>query len=90
LYALATTPPKPGLVRVATGTGRSIELEVWELTHEALGRFMQNVRGPLCVGTVELESGDKLHGFLCEPIATEGAKDITSFGGWRAYRASQS
>jgi allophanate hydrolase len=88
LYALATTPPKPGLVRVAPGTGRAIDLEVWELTLEALGRFMQNVRGPLCIGTVELESGESVHGFLCEAIATEGAKDITAFGGWRAYRAS--
>jgi allophanate hydrolase len=63
-------------------------LEVWEPTLEALGRFMQNVRGPLCIGTVELESGESVHGFLCEAIATEGAKDITAFGGWRAYRAS--
>jgi allophanate hydrolase len=88
LYALSTTPAKPGLVRVAPGTGRSIELEVWELTLEALGRFMQNVRGPLCIGSVELESGESVHGFLCESIATDGAQDITSFGGWRAYRAS--
>lgn len=88
LYALSTTPPKPGLVRVAAGSGKAIELEVWELTHEALGKFLQNVRGPLCIGTVELESGEKVHGFLCESIATDGAHDITAFGGWRAYRAS--
>jgi allophanate hydrolase len=88
LYALATTPPKPGLVRVAAGSGKAIELEVWELTHEALGKFLQNVRGPLCIGTVELETGEKVHGFLCESIATEGAQNITAFGGWRAYRAS--
>jgi len=25
---------------------------------------------------------------LCEPIALEGAQDITDFGGWRAYRQS--
>jgi allophanate hydrolase len=90
LYALSTTPPKPGLVRVAAGSGKAIELEVWELTHEALGKFMQNVRGPLCIGTLTLEGGEQVHGFLCEPIATEGARDITAFGGWRAYRASVS
>jgi allophanate hydrolase len=89
LYALATTPPKPGLLRVAAGSGKPIELEVWEMTHDALGKFLQNVRDPLCIGTLELESGEKVHGFLCEPIATEGALDITSFGGWRAYRASK-
>jgi allophanate hydrolase len=90
LYALATTPPKPGLLKVAAGSGKPIELEVWEMSFEGLGKFMQNVRGPLCIGTLELESGEKVHGFLCEPIATEGAADITTFGGWRAYRASKS
>lgn len=89
LYALATTPPKPGLVRVAPGAGRAIELEVWELSFEALGKFMQNVRAPLCIGTLELAGGERVHGFLCEPLATHGADDITAFGGWRAYRASK-
>jgi hypothetical protein len=28
-------------------------------------------------------------GFLAEPEAVEGAVDITSFGGWRAYLDSQ-
>jgi allophanate hydrolase len=26
-------------------------------------------------------------GFLCESYALASARDITSFGGWRAYRA---
>jgi allophanate hydrolase len=28
-------------------------------------------------------------GFLVEASATEGARDITSFGGWRAFIAAQ-
>jgi allophanate hydrolase len=86
-YALATTPPKPGLLRVAAGSGAQIELEVWEMTFEALGKFMQNVKAPLCIGTLELESGESVQGFLCEPFATEGAEDISKYAGWRAYRA---
>lgn len=86
-YALATTPPKPGLIRVAPGTGTAIELEVWEMSFEALGKFMQNVKAPLCVGTLELETGESVQGFLCEPFATEGAENISKYGGWRAYRA---
>jgi allophanate hydrolase len=27
-------------------------------------------------------------GFLCEADAVAGVRDITAFGGWRAYRAS--
>ncbi|HKU40432.1 MAG TPA: allophanate hydrolase [Polyangiales bacterium] len=87
LYALSTTPPKPGLVRVAAGGGASIELEIWQLGFEALGKFLQNVKAPLCIGTLQLESGEQVHGFLCESAAVQGAEDITAYGGWRAYRA---
>ncbi|MFB7756476.1 hypothetical protein ACFC18_43910 [Streptomyces sp. NPDC056121] len=27
-------------------------------------------------------------GFLCEPQAVEGAREITSYGSWRAYLAA--
>lgn len=87
LYALPNTqPPKPGLVRGAGGS--SIELEVWELTLEAFGYFVEAVPAPLAIGNVELESGKWVKGFVCEPRALEGATDITSFGGWRAYLAA--
>jgi allophanate hydrolase len=89
LFALANTvPPKPGLVRTSSG-GSAIEVEVWELTPEGFGTFMQGVPAPMCIGTLVLEDGERVHGFLCEPIALEGATDITQFGGWRAYLASR-
>ena len=85
LYALPNTvPPKPGLVRVSSA-GSAIEVEVWELTAEAFGQFMKGVPAPMTIGTCILEDGSKVHGFSCEPIALEGATDITEFGGWRAY-----
>ena len=87
LFALQTTPPKPGMVRVGSG-GTALELEVWELTNAALGKFMRGVSGPLCIGTVELEDGSNVLGFLCESVAVEGGRDISSFGGWRAFRKS--
>jgi len=86
-FALPTTPPKPGLVRVADGDlGHAIDLEVWEVSNEALGRFMRRVSAPLCIGTVELESGACVHGFLCESAAIAGAREISSYAGWRAFR----
>jgi allophanate hydrolase len=39
---------------------------------------------------VTLEDGTSVQGFLCESYATEGARDITDFGGWRAYLKSLS
>lgn len=89
LYALANTAPaKPGLVRVSSG-GTGIELEVYRLDAAAFGQFVANVGAPLGIGNVELESGEWVKGFLCEAIATEGAQEISSFGGWRGYLASR-
>lgn len=88
LFALPdTTPPKPGLVRTEGGT--SIEVEVWELSEAAFGRFVAAIPSPLGIGSVRLESGEAVKGFLCEEIAVQGAKDISHFGGWRKYLASR-
>ncbi len=90
LYALAgTTPPKPGLVRVTDGTGEGIEVEVWELTEAGFGSLVAAVPAPLAIGTVTLEDGEPVKGFLCEAHAIQGAEDISAWGGWRAYRAGR-
>jgi allophanate hydrolase len=90
LYALAgTTPPKPGMLRVADGKGSSITLELWALTADGFGRFVAGVPAPLSIGTLRLSDGRQVHGFLVEPLATEGARDISEFGGWRAFVQSR-
>ena len=88
LFALPnTTPPKPGLLRVAEG-GASIEVEVWALPSARVGAFLASVAAPLGIGSIELLDGRRVHGFLCESHALAGASDITVHGGWRAYLAS--
>ena len=90
LYALpGTTPPKPGLLRTP-GNGQAIALEVWDMPQAQLGSFLALVPSPLGLGSIELADGTQVHGFLCEPFALEGARDISHFGGWRAYFASLS
>jgi allophanate hydrolase len=85
-YALpGTVPPKPGLQRVADGQGARILLEIWELPVEHYGSFVALVPAPLCIGTLALDDGGSVQGFLCEARALEGAQDITAYGGWRAY-----
>lgn len=89
LYALAgTLPPKPGLVRASSG-GSAIELEVYRLDAAGFGQFVAAVGAPLAIGNVQLDGGDWVKGFLCEPIAIEGATEITHWGGWRAYLSSR-
>ncbi|WP_427168662.1 allophanate hydrolase [Streptomyces sp. C1-1] len=85
LHALRTTPPKPGLVRVGE-SGAAIEAEVWRLPAEGLGRLLAALPRPMTLGAVELADGGLVPGFLCEPGALDDAEDITSYGGWRAYR----
>jgi allophanate hydrolase len=90
LYALAgTRPPKPGLLRVKNGAGAAIEVEVWALSEGAFGRFVAAVPPPLSIGTLELDGGRSVKGFLVEAEAVAGARDISSFGGWRAFMAQE-
>jgi allophanate hydrolase len=89
LFALTnTTPPKPGLLRVAEPQPNGIEVEVWQLTQEAFGSFVAEIPPPMGIGNLELTDGSTVKGFICEPYALEGAQEITTFGGWRNYLKS--
>jgi allophanate hydrolase len=89
LYAIAdSVPPKPALVH--SDEGAAIALEIYELSVEAFGSFVVEVPPPLAIGTVTLADGTSVKGFVAEPRALTGAKDITSLGGWRAYIAQLS
>ncbi len=88
LFALpGTTPPKPGLVRVSDD-GAAIDVEVWEIPVAAYGHFVSQIPAPLGIGTLTLADGETVQGFLCEAAAITGARDITQFGGWRAFLRS--
>jgi allophanate hydrolase len=54
----------------------------------AFGSFVAQIPPPLGIGTLELEDGEQVKGFLCESHAVAGRRDITSFGGWRNYLQS--
>jgi allophanate hydrolase len=85
-YALnGTVPPKPGLVRVPGFEGPGIEVEIWALPADTVGSFVDGVPQPLSIGTLRLEDGTLVKGFLVEPAATEDAIEITHLGGWRRY-----
>jgi allophanate hydrolase len=86
LYALANTKPaKPGLVRAPGFAGPGIETEVWEMNFSAFGEFVAEVPTPMGIGSVVLEDDSTVKGFLCEVAALDGADEITSYGGWRAF-----
>jgi allophanate hydrolase len=85
LYAIAgQVPPKPALVHVGPG-GHAISVEVYELAAAEFGTFVAEVPAPLAIGTVTLADGSAVAGFVAEPRALEGARDISALGGWRAF-----
>ena len=84
LHALPTVPPKPGLRRVDED-GAGVVGEVWTLPAAGFGSFVAALPQPMAIGSVALEDGSVVSGFLAEPVAFEGAPDISEHGGWVAY-----
>ena len=68
--------------------GAEIIVELWDVPQARFGEFVAEIPPPLGIGNLELADGRWVKGFICEPYALDGARDITSFGGWRAFIAS--
>lgn len=77
----------PAMMRVASG-GQAIALEVWAVPPAGLVQVLQQEPPGLCIGKVVLADGSETLGVLGEPLLCEGQKEITHYGGWRAYIAS--
>jgi allophanate hydrolase len=80
-------PPRPGLLQTS-GEGARIAGEVWAMSPAAFGRFVDGIAAPLGIGTVALDDGSAVKGFLCEAAGAAGRRDITAYGGWRAFAAA--
>jgi allophanate hydrolase len=88
LPASADGTRRPGMWRVTDG-GAKIAVEVWEMPSTEFGSFIATIPSPLVLGKVELVDGSWVTGFLCEPYGVQSATDISRFGGWRAWLASE-
>ncbi len=86
MHALPTSPPKPGVVRVADGAGAALAGELWLLPPAGLGTFLAALPAPMTLGKVELSDGRWVVGFGCSDVAGE---DISHYGGWQAYLADR-
>jgi allophanate hydrolase len=84
-----TTPPKPGMLRVAAGTGAGIKAEIWSLDPAGFGTFVSKIPAPLGIGTVTFTDGTSAKCFLAEAEALKGAEDISQHGGWKAFLATR-
>jgi len=86
LYLLPdTVPAKPGLIHEPGFGGAGIAIEIWALPPAAFGAFVAKIPAPLGIGKISLADGGSVSGFLCEGWGVRGAREITEFGGWRAF-----
>lgn len=74
----------PAMLKVKEG-GRAIALEVWDVPPTGLVQILQQEPPGLCIGRVRLADGEDVLGVLGEPFLCEGEREITDYGGWRAY-----
>ncbi len=78
----------PAMVRVREG-GAAIALEIWEVPEAGFAAILLAEPAGLCVGRVRLADGSETLGVLGEPALCDGQREITSWGGWRAYVAAR-
>jgi hypothetical protein len=77
----------PGMYRVATG-GVSVAVEVWSVPVSGVAEILMKEPAGLCIGKVKLANGEEMLGVVAEAILCTGQREISEFGGWRAYRAA--
>ena len=74
----------PAMLRVNTG-GVSVAVEVWAVPAHKMGVLLLLEPPGLCIGKVRLSDGEEVLGVLGEPFLCEGKREISEWGGWRAY-----
>jgi hypothetical protein len=66
-----------------------IALEVWAIPAANISTILLQEPPGLCIGKVALADGEEVLGVVGEAVLCEGQKEITQWGGWRAYIAAR-
>jgi hypothetical protein len=77
----------PAMIRTP-GEGAAIAVEVWNVPLAGLAKVLLTEPPGLAIGKVALSDGTVVLGVLGEPFLCADRREITEFGGWRAYTAS--
>jgi hypothetical protein len=87
IYKLWSIDDKhPAMLRVSQG-GAAIAVEIWNIPPAGLAQILLQEPSGLCIGKIHLADDEIVLGVLGEPIICQQQKEITKFGGWRAYIA---
>ncbi len=82
------------MIKVNDGSGTSIYLELFKLPTENVGRFLEQIPPPLGLGTLDLEDGGSVKGFICEGYVASAnsgyeVEDITHLRSWLEFVKQQ-
>src|SRR5262249_26560424 len=78
----------PAMIRVGKGSA-AVAVQVWDVPAAGLAAVRLGEPPGLSVGKVRLADGEETLGVLGEPALCEGQREITQYGGWRAYVAAR-
>jgi hypothetical protein len=78
----------PAMQRVADA-GVAVAVELWDVPADGIAQILEQEPPGLCVGKVLLADGTVVLGVLGEAFLCAGGREISEFGGWRAYIAAQ-
>ena len=78
----------PAMLRTP-GEGTSVALEIWDVPVTGLANILLAEPPGLSIGKIVLRDGSIVLGVLGEPFLCQGQREITQYGGWRAYIASK-
>jgi carbamate kinase len=75
----------PAMIHVTDGSGSAMTVEVWAVPLEGLSGLLEDEPPGLAIGRIRLDDGGTVLGVLGESALVEGQREITGYGGWRAY-----
>jgi hypothetical protein len=75
----------PAMIHVSDDSGAALRVEVWAVPLEGLAGLLESEPPGLAIGKVRLGDGSTVLGVLGESALVAGQREITGYGGWRAY-----
>ena len=74
----------PAMLRTP-GEGARVAVELWDVPFDGMAQILLSEPPGLAIGKVVLKDKSVVLGVLGEPFLCAGKREITAFGGWRAY-----
>jgi len=75
----------PAMVHVTDDSGAAVKVEVWAVPRQRLAGLLESEPPGLAIGKVRLDDNSSVLCVLGESALVAGQRDITEYGGWRAY-----